>query len=73
MELRLCLLSDFLEIKMTIKPTNKRGQGDEQFGQRGVYIDKVTCLDVFGCKVSKMYFVKPAATRLLASGISASS
>lgn len=51
-------LSDILEIKVSIKPTDKRSERNQHLGEWGVNVHKELLSDILGRESTKVDFVK---------------
>jgi len=44
---------------LPVIPKHECREGNEKFSERWMHVNKVLRLDVFGCKLSEMYFIEP--------------
>jgi hypothetical protein len=59
MELRVDILSNVLEVKVSIVTRDETGKCDQKFRKRWMHINKILALNILRRKLSEVYFVEP--------------
>jgi len=59
------LLSNLLEIEVTVVTKDPAGKSDEHFGERRVHVDEITRLDIPPSELAKVYLVKAAGKPIM--------
>ena len=52
------ILSDLREIKVTFITKHESRKGDQKFGERGMDVHEISCLDISRGELAKMHFIE---------------
>ena len=54
-------LSNFLKIELTVISKDESSERNQEFGEGGMDINEILCLDIFCGEFAKVYLIEPAS------------